>query len=156
MSISGQVLGRPGPVSDVSIATIAEALGRASILGELPDRHLRGLAKEVLVRDAAAGHTVIKRGDDGIGFYIILSGEVEVRRGNRVLARLGPGQFFGEMALFDDQPRSADVVATKATKFGVLSRWEFTGFAESHRGVYKGITKELARRLRETDQSLSE
>ena len=143
-------------MSDVSIASIADALGRTSIFAELPDRHLRGLAKEVLVRDAGEGHAILKRGDGGIGFYIILSGEVEVRRGSRVLARLGPGQFFGEMALFDDQPRSADVVATRPTKFGVLSRWEFTGFAESHRGVYKGIVKELARRLRETNQSLSE
>jgi len=144
------------PAGDTGPNAIAAVLGRAPIFSELSERHLKSLAREVLVRTLGPSEVVVKRGEGGLGFYLILSGEVEVRKGNRRLARLGPGQFFGEMALFDSQPRSADVVTTRPTAVGVLSRWEFDAFAESHQGVHKAMLVELARRLRETDQSLSE
>lgn len=143
-------------MSDIPPSVIAGLLGQAPIFSELSDRNLKALAKEVAVRSVETGKPVVRRGEGGLGFYVILDGEVEVRKGTRTLARLGRGQFFGEMSLFDNQPRSADVVALRPTTFGVLSRWEFEAFAESHNGVYKGMMKELARRLRATDQSLSE
>ena len=75
---------------------------------------------------------VVKRGDKGIGFYVVLDGAVQVRKGSTVLAKLGPGDFFGELALFDNKVRSADVVALEPTTVVTLSRWEFWGFASEH------------------------
>ncbi len=131
-------------------------LGQAPIFSGLTDRQLRSLAKSVKTVAFPVNAKVIKQGEPGIGFYLILSGRAEVRQGTRTLARLGPGQFFGEMTLFDEQPRSADVVAVEPSECAVLSRWEFWGFAKGEPEVLQGILREMAHRLRETNRSLSE
>lgn len=103
-----------------------------------------------------AGTSVVKQDESGIGFYLILEGHADVRRRNRRLATLGAGDFFGEMALFGDEPRSADVVATEPTRCLVLSRWEFWGFAMGQPGMLRRMLQETARRLSETNRALSE
>jgi CRP-like cAMP-binding protein len=119
-------------------------------------RQIRGLVSASKERDFPAGHFIVNRGDMGLGFYLILDGEVQVRRGSRTLATLGAGQFFGEMSLIDKQPRSADVVSTKPTKCLVLSQWEFWGYVADTPEVLRGVLQEMARRLRQTNQALSE
>jgi len=135
---------------------IAERLGHVSILSSLTQRQLKKLADWVKLVAYSEGETIVKRGEAGIGLFLILDGGAEVRRGGRKLARLGVGQFFGEMTLFDDLPRSADVVATQPSKVAVLSKWEFWGFAEDEPKVLRGVLEEMTRRLRETNQALSE
>jgi CRP/FNR family transcriptional regulator, cyclic AMP receptor protein len=138
------------------LGQIAERLGKVTILSSLKDKELKNLAKWVKVTAFSDGETVVRRGDGGIGLFLILEGAAEVRRGNRKLARLGVGQFFGEMTLFDDLPRSADVVTLQPSTFAVLSKWEFWSFALASPEVLRGVLKEMGRRLRETDQALSE
>ena len=135
---------------------VAELLGKAPIFASLTDRQLRSLAKGVKVIAYPAGTPVVKEGEPGIALYIILRGGADVRHGGRTLAHLGPGQFFGEMTLLDEQPRSADVVAVQPTECAVLSRWEFWGFAKGEPEVLQGVGREMARRLREVNRSLSE
>ncbi len=135
---------------------LAERLGKVPILASLSQRQLRALAKWVKVLAYAEGETMVKRGEGGIAMYLILEGSAEVRRGSRRLATLGVGQFFGEMTLFDDQPRSADVVALRPSKCAVLSRWEFWGFALSQPTLLRGMLEEMTSRLRETERALSE
>jgi len=135
---------------------IAERLGQVSILGSLSQRQLKKLAEWVKIVAYAQGETIVKRGDGGIGLFLILDGAAEVRRGSRGLAHLGVGQFFGEMTLFDELPRSADVVATEPSKVAVLSRYEFWGFAEDEPKVLRGVLEEMTRRLRETNKALTE
>jgi CRP-like cAMP-binding protein len=135
---------------------LAERLGQVSILGSLSHRQLKNLAGWVTITAYTEGETIVKRGEGGIGLFLILEGAAEVRRGSRKLARLGLGQFFGEMTLFDNLPRSADVVAIQPSKVAVLSRFEFWGFAEKEPKVLRGILEEMTRRLRETDKALSE
>ncbi len=135
---------------------IVERLGHVSILESLSQRQLKKLASWVKIVAFAEGETIVKRGAGGIGLFLILDGGAEVRRGSRGLAHLGAGQFFGEMSLFDDQPRSADVVATQPSKVAVLSKWEFWGFAEDEPKILRGVLEEMTRRLRETNKALSE
>ncbi|MGD0256620.1 MAG: cyclic nucleotide-binding domain-containing protein [Thermoplasmata archaeon] len=135
---------------------IAERLGQVSILGSLSQRQLKNLAGWVKIVAYNEGETIVKRGEGGVGLFLVLDGTAEVRRGGRKLAKLGAGQFFGELTLFDDLPRSADVVATEPSKVAVLSKWEFWGFAEGEPKVLRGILEEMSRRLRETNQALSE
>jgi CRP-like cAMP-binding protein len=137
-------------------AQIVERLDKVSILEGLSQRQLKNLAKWVKVVAFDEGERIVKRGEAGIGLYLILEGSAEVRRGNRTLARLGVGQFFGEMALFDSQPRSADVTSLHPSKLAVLSKWEFWGFAQREPAVLRSILEEMTRRLRETNQALSE
>jgi len=131
-------------------------LEKVPIFSMLSERQLRGLAKDALERSYAEGAEVVKQGDKGVGFYLLLDGRVEVRRKGRRLATLGPGHFFGEMALFDNEPRTADVIATEPTRCLVLSKWEFWGFAMSEPRMLRGMLEEMARRLGATDRSLSE
>ncbi len=72
-----------------------------------------------------AGETIFETGDSGLSMYVVRSGEVEVVRGGARLALLGPGQYFGEMALLYDRGRSATVRATKATDVVMIPRREF-------------------------------
>jgi CRP/FNR family transcriptional regulator, cyclic AMP receptor protein len=131
---------------------IVEGLRRSALLGGLKDRELKRLAQLAKLRTIEKGAVVVKRRERGIGFYVILSGGVQIRKGSTTVARLGPGDFFGELALFDDRPRSADVVTSEPTTVVVLSRWEFWGFASERPEILRTILQEMARRLAETGQ----
>ncbi|MGA8663482.1 MAG: cyclic nucleotide-binding domain-containing protein [Thermoplasmata archaeon] len=131
---------------------ITAGLRKSALLSGLKDRQLKLLARHAQVRHIAKDTLVVKRGEKGIGFYVILDGRVQVRKGSTVLARLGPGDYFGELALFDNRARSADVVATEPTSVVVLSRWEFWGFASEKPEILRIILQEMARRLAETSQ----
>lgn len=131
-------------------------LDKVPIFGSLSERQLRKLAQGLAQREFPEGTTVVKQGEKGIGFYLVLDGAVEVRRKGRKLASLRPGDFFGEMALFDETVRNADVVATKPTRCAVLAKWEFWGVAMDQPKMLRGMLEELARRLGETNRALTE
>jgi CRP-like cAMP-binding protein len=131
-------------------------LEKVPIFSSLTERQINRLAQGLLEKDFTVGTTVVKQGEKGIGFYLILDGGVEVRRRGRKLATLGPGDFFGEMALFENEARTADVVATKPTKCAVLSVWEFWGYAMSQPKMLRGMLAEMAHRLSETNRALTE
>ncbi len=140
------------PIARDDSKAIAAELRKSALLSGLKDRQLKLLARHAQVREIAKDAVVVTRGEKGVGFYVILEGRVLVRKGSTVLARLGPGDFFGELALFEDKPRSADVIATEPTTVVVLSRWEFWGFASDKPEVLRSILTEMARRLSETSR----
>jgi len=115
-------------------------------------RAIANLSKEMTFRE---GETIVREGDAGLGFYVITEGEAVVKRRNKTVAKLQRGSFFGEMALFDDQPRSADVVATEPTRCLVLLRWNFWALVFKNRKVVRGLLKEMARRLRAGNEATS-
>ena len=137
-------------------AATAEMLQKVPIFTGLSERQLRHLAKDSMGRQYHDGDTIVQQGEKGIGFYLLASGRAEVRRKGRRLATLGPGDFFGEMALFDDEPRNADVVAIAPTSCVVLSKWEFWGFAMNEPKMLRSMLGEMARRLSNTNRALSE
>ncbi|HZY94501.1 MAG TPA: cyclic nucleotide-binding domain-containing protein [Candidatus Bathyarchaeia archaeon] len=103
------------------------------------------------------GEVIEKEGGFAVAFYLITNGSVEVRKAEKLVSKLGPRQFFGEMALIDKQPRSATVVSAEpGTKCLVMPVWSFRAVIENDPKVAMGVMKELARRLRETTNALSE
>jgi CRP-like cAMP-binding protein len=144
------------PSAKEEMKGIVAGFAAAPLFAEMPERHLKRIAKFAKVRDIPPETFVVKHGEKGIGFYLILEGHVQVRRGGRSIARLGPGDFFGELALFDDRTRSADVVTSEPTRVVVLSRWEFWGFAQEHPAILRTILQEMARRLQENAPSPSQ
>lgn len=101
-----------------------------------------------------AGKRIVAEGEEAVAFYLVVDGTVEVRSRNKVLSQLGKGDFFGEMALIDKQPRSADVVAvTPVTCFGLTS-WAFLGLIRSEPDIAINLMRELVRRLRGTTKAL--
>lgn len=137
-------------------ANVVEMLRNVPIFSGMTDRQLKTLAKDTQERSFPDGATVVRQGEKGIGFYLVLEGKVDVRRGGRRVASLGAGEFFGEMALFDEIARTADVVATGPTRCLVLSKWEFWGFAMDEPKVLRGMMEVMARRLGATEKALSE
>lgn len=99
------------------------------------------------------GETIVGERGVGVGFYLILEGRAEVRKGGKVLASLGKGQFFGEMSVIDGQPRSADVVASDPVRCWVLPAWNFAGLIKGHPEVAIPMLKELVKRLRAAQSS---
>ena len=110
--------------------------------------HLLGLAE---IRAVEAGTQVLKEGDAGDEFFVIAQGECTIERRGRPVARLGPGGFFGELALFDDAPRNASVVATEPSAFAVLARAQFRTALDDIPTLRDALLQGMARRLHELD-----
>jgi CRP/FNR family transcriptional regulator, cyclic AMP receptor protein len=101
------------------------------------------------------GRTIVRQGEIGTGFYLIASGQAKVVRDGRTLAELGPGQFFGELSLLDQQPRIAQVVAETPTECLALASWDFESILASQPGVALSVLRGVARRLRAVSEEHS-
>ncbi len=133
-----------------------EMISKVPLFANLEKKHVEAISDAGKRLSYDPGRKIVKKGEKGIGFYLILEGQVEVRSGEKVLAKLGKGNFFGEMALLDNQPRSADVVAVAPTTCFGLTGWSFEGILKKEPEMVFGIMKELTRRLRESDAALTE
>jgi CRP-like cAMP-binding protein len=103
------------------------------------------LADEI---DLPAGKTLMREGETGREFFIILDGTAEVRRGDELLATLGPGGFCGEMALVDQVPRMATVTATTPIDVLVLTGQGFSGLRGRLPNMDQTVLDEIAERVR--------
>jgi len=119
----------------------------------LNEKTRKAIAGEGKIISYDSGSMVVDEGGAGVGFYLILDGKVEVRKGGKILATLGKGQFFGEMSLIDGLPRSADVVTVAPTKCWVLVSWTFAGLVKAHPEMALPMLKELVKRLRAAQSS---
>jgi len=117
---------------------------------------LKAIVKSSKERSFKKGEAIVREGESGVGFYMIVGGSAEVRRDGRALTKLARGQFFGEMGLLDQQPRSADVVALEDTNCLVLSAPTFWSLVSTNPKIARALVQELARRLRETNKTLTE
>ncbi len=102
-------------------------------------------AKEVTHR---AGVTIAREGERGIGLFVILEGECEVTIGGRRKAKLGPGDFFGEIALLDGGPRTATVTSLSQVKLVGITGWVFRGLLMEHPSIALKTLEAVAGRLR--------
>jgi len=135
---------------------LIEMLQKTPLWSGLTKQDLKLIAKLSQERKFEGGHAIVTKGEAGIGFYLILEGAVEVRSDGKTLSKLGPGQFFGEMSIIDNQPRSADVVATEASRVLILSAWSFKTLISDNPKIALKMMQEFVRRLRTTDKSLSD
>lgn len=131
-------------------------LQTASLMAGLNARELRILERLLQVRRFIAGEIVFDAGDEGQAIYFVLAGEVAICRpgqGEAPIAVLGPGSHFGEMALLEDRPRSAQARVLADAELGVLYRGDFLGLLDTHAVIASKIALQLARqysvRLRE-------
>ena len=128
-----------------------EHLAHVRLFSALNKKELRLVGRasdEVQVR---AGRVLVEEGAVGHEFFLILDGQAVVRRGGRRVAMLGPGQYFGEMALLDRGPRTASVVADTDMNLLVLGQREFTGLLDQVPSLCYKLLAAMASRLREAD-----
>lgn len=94
------------------------------------------------------GTVVAREGEPGVGLFVILEGECEVTVGGRRKAKLGPGDFFGEIALLDGGPRTATVTALTDVRLVGITGWVFRGLITEHPGIALKTLEAVAGRLR--------
>jgi len=131
----------------------ASMLGTVPFFSNLDVKKRKSLVSQGKEMTFKAGDAVVREGSLGVGFYLILDGKAEVRKGERVLATLGRGQFFGEMSLIDELPRSADVIALSPTKCWALTSWAFAGLVKTNPEIALQMLKEMVKRLRAAQSS---
>jgi CRP/FNR family cyclic AMP-dependent transcriptional regulator len=126
-----------------------ELLQRVPLFRSLSDEQRGTLARSLRERTFSAGSEVTTEGQSGVGFFVIESGTATVSVGGAERRTLGPGDYFGELALIDDQPRSATIVAEDELRCWGLTAWEFRPLVESNAPIAWSLLQTLAARLRE-------
>jgi CRP-like cAMP-binding protein len=114
---------------------------------------LAALAARAQSVDFPAGHVIARQGEIGTGFFVVVDGEVRVVREGSVVARLGPGEFFGELSVLDRMPRNATVSADVPTTCLALASWDFEAILLEQPALTLAILRGVARRLREVSES---
>jgi CRP/FNR family transcriptional regulator, cyclic AMP receptor protein len=130
-----------------------ELLEQVPLFEGIPHRDLDRLAQSFKQRRFAAGDTVAAEGAGGVGFFVIGEGTAGVDVHGEQRGQLGPGDYFGEIALIDDKAmRTATVTAeTELTCYGLTS-WDFRPLVEANSEIAWKLLQVMAKRLREAEQ----
>jgi len=131
-----------------STAATAERLKQVSLLSGLSKRDLRRLAGKVRERRFKPGTAVVQEGKmSGIGFFVITGGEASVVVGGKEVARLGPGDHFGELGLIVKRERTATVTADTQLECLELTAWDFREFVQGDADVSWKLLQHVAQLL---------
>jgi CRP-like cAMP-binding protein len=114
--------------------------------GGMSKRELAAIAQQTDAVDVPAGRVLAREGDFGDEFFIIDAGTAEVTRGGDAIAELGPGDFFGEMALLEEDRRTATVTAKTPMSLVVMTRSNFRSLDRAQPEVHATVAKAIAER----------
>jgi CRP/FNR family cyclic AMP-dependent transcriptional regulator len=128
-------------------------LAEVPLFRGLSRRHLRHVAEAARTRRFAAGTAIVRAGEEGSTFYVLLDGSARVVTPKGRARVLRAGEAFGEMALIDDAPRSADVIAEEELLAMTISRSAFEKLLRREPGLTIALLRTLAARLREAQGS---
>ena len=114
----------------MSTSDVAASLANTELFHDLSEDHLERLERVAHRRHFEPGEVIVREGQGGIAFFVVTTGRVSISRADaegqqRELRTAGPGDVFGEMALFSDRPRSATITAVETTECLALHRFEF-------------------------------
>ena len=143
-------------IGHASMELAVDLLRRLSLFRDLEPDELSAVARTMRHRHAEKGSVILAQDEPGNVGFVIVSGAVDVLLESEdgrqfIVARLGPGDHFGEMALLDTEPRSATVVATADTELLVMRRDEFLEELVRHPQIMLRMLLALSRRLRQAD-----
>jgi len=127
-----------------------EHLAEVPLFQALSRKDLQNVAKQAELVTVAPGKVVVTEGAAGSEFFVIIDGRARVERHGRQVALLGPGVFFGDLALLDRAPRNASVVAETEMELAKIGQRAFDSLLDLP-GFSKKLLAGLARRLREQD-----
>lgn len=134
-------------------------LRNVPLFAVLDEAQVTALAAVMTRRSTPKNRSVMQAGDPTDSLYIIISGRVKVQMADDegkevILAALGPGEFFGEMGLMDDEPRAASVVSTETCEFVVITKDDFNALLKDNFDLAMVIMRGLVKRLREADRKI--
>ncbi len=139
--------------------SVADILRKVPLFGQLAPTDLERVVEISRERTYPRNSVILFEDDPGDALYVVAQGQVKVvligEDGREViLSVMGEGEFFGEMALVDDEPRSAHVIAMEDSTLLVLRREDFQGLLTQTPGIALALLRELSRRLRRVDEKV--
>jgi CRP-like cAMP-binding protein len=134
--------------------SLEKALPNIELFSELSNKELKSVASLMTPVRVKAGRVLTEEGQPGREFMIIIEGTATVRRSGKVVARLGPGDFFGELAVIAGVPRTATVTADSDMLIETLNRREFSSLLDESPRIAKKILVGAVRRLHELEVGL--
>lgn len=151
----GALCPRPA-ICSIALMTVSvtiDALAQVPLLSGLDRHSLEKLARALKDRTFRSGEHALDEGKSGVGFFIVLEGSATVSIGGREVRRLGPGDWFGEIALLaNDSIRTATVTAETDVKCVGLTAWEFRPFLAEYPDIAWQIMTTMARRITDSSQ----
>ena len=123
-----------------------QLLQHVPIFQGLDNRELGRIASSMKQRTFQAGDTVTAEGQGGVGFFVIESGEAKVTIGGKDRRTLGPGDYFGEVALLTDSPRTATIMAETDLRCYGMTSWDFKPLVESHSSIAWKLLQTMAKK----------
>ena len=133
----------------MATSSAADALEHVPLLADVTQRDRQKLARMMRERTFPPGKEIVVEGRNGVGFFIITEGKAAVSIGDHVISVLGPGDYFGEMALLHGGERSATVTADSELRCLTITAWGFKSFVLEHPNVAWALLQTLAQRTRE-------
>ena len=134
--------------------TKADALGRCPFFQGLSRGELLEVAKVTEDLEVDEGRVLTRQGQSGSEFFVIIEGEVTVTKDGQEVRTLGPGDFFGEIALIEDTPRTATVTAKTPLRFFVLTRQAFRSLLAHQPELEQKVLTALQERVEATSESI--
>ena len=128
---------------------IVSQLAKVPLFSDCSQRDLQTISRVVKDIDHPAGTVIAREGDPGVGLFVIVEGSADVSIGGKKKASVGPGEFFGEIALLDGGPRTATVTATSDVRLLGLTEWVFRGLMQEHPSIGVKTLQAMAGRLRQ-------
>jgi CRP/FNR family transcriptional regulator, cyclic AMP receptor protein len=126
-------------------------LRTVDLFAGLGDAELEEVAEVAGEIDFEPGTFIARQGQVETGFFLVLRGRVRVVRSGDELAQLGPGEFFGELTVIDQMPRSASVIAIEPTTCLAIASWDLLRLVETKPSIAVALLRELSSRLRRSD-----
>jgi CRP-like cAMP-binding protein len=139
---------------------VEDTLANIELFSELDKDEIARIAKTAVVRDFQKGDVIVRENEAGVALYIIARGTVDIVKGlgsgnEQKLAELADGSFFGEMALFDNEVRSASVRAAENTQCIVITKWDFNAELSQNADLAMKLLAVLARRIRSLQEEVT-
>jgi CRP/FNR family cyclic AMP-dependent transcriptional regulator len=134
------------------VAAPVALLKQVPLFQGLDDKSLKRLADTFIDRQFESGQELTAEGSGGVGFFVIESGEARVTVDGEDRRTLGPGDYFGEVALLDAGLRTATVTASSAGKMYGLTPWQFRPLVEENASIAWPLLQAMAKRTRELEQ----
>jgi CRP-like cAMP-binding protein len=129
-----------------------ELLRRVPLFNGLDDKHLKRLGESFSERQFSAGQELVTEGSGGVGFFVIETGKARVSVEGEDRRELGPGAYFGEIALIDGGLRSATVTAVTDGKMYGMTSWQFRPLVEDNASIAWPLLQAMAKRTRDLEQ----
>jgi CRP-like cAMP-binding protein len=138
----------------MALVTTDELLARVPLFAGLSKREIRAISSLMTRIDVLSGRELMHQGGRGYEFIVVLEGSVDVLIDGKIVATCGDGNFFGEIALLEDRPRSATVIAKTDAIVEVMGRGEFSALLAEHPQIGDQLHSAMERRLIEDEARL--